>query len=92
MFGGLGDAPRHTSVTFVSQAGIDADIASRFQLQRRLVACRNTRSITKENMVHNAYMPKVTVDSQTYEVRADGQLLTCEPADVLPLAQLYSLF
>jgi urease subunit alpha len=70
----------------------DADIAGRFELQRRLVACRNTRKITKKDMIHNAYMPKVTVDSQTYEVRADGELLTCEPADILPLSQLYSLF
>ncbi len=92
MFGGFGDAPRHTSVTFTSQAAIAADVASRFELQRRLVGCRNTRAITKKDMIHNAYMPVVTVDSQTYEVRADGKLLTCEPADKLPLAQLYSLF
>ena len=92
MFGGFGDAPRHTSVTFVSQAGLEAGMAARFQLQRRLIACRNTRTINKGNMIHNAYRPKVTVDPQTYEVRADGQLLICEPAEVLPLARLYSLF
>jgi urease subunit alpha len=92
MFGGFGDAPRHTSVTFASEAAIAADINSRFDCQRRFVPCKNTRTITKNNMIHNTYMPSVTVDPQTYEVRADGELLTCEPADVLPLAQLYSLF
>jgi urease subunit alpha len=92
MFGAFGDAPRHTAVTFTSQAAIDADISSRFDVKRRFVSCRNTRTITKRNMIHNNYMPTITVDSQTYEVRADGDLLTCEPADWLPLAQLYSLF
>lgn len=92
MFGAFGDAPRHTAVTFTSQAAIDADIGSRFDVKRRFVSCRNTRAITKSNMIHNNYMPTITVDSQTYEVRADGDLLTCEPADWLPLAQLYSLF
>jgi urease subunit alpha len=92
MFGAFGDAPRHTAVTFTSQAAIDADIGSRFDVKRRFVSCRNTRTITKSNMIHNNYMPTITVDSQTYEVRADGDLLTCEPADWLPLSQLYSLF
>ncbi len=92
MFGGFGDAPRHTSVTFTSQAALDLNISQRFSLQRRLVACRNTRAITKANMIHNHLTPTVTVDSQTYEVRADGELLTCEPAVKLPLAQLYNLF
>jgi urease subunit alpha len=92
MFGAFGDAPRHTSVTFTSQAAIDADIGTRFDVKRRFVSCRNTRTITKRNMIHNNYMPTITVDAQTYEVRADGDLLTCEPADWLPLSQLYSLF
>ena len=92
MFGACGDGPRHTAVTFTSQAAIAADVHSRFDLQRRLVSCRNTRNISKHNMIHNAYMPRVTVDPQTYEVRADGNLLTCEPASELPLSQLYSLF
>ncbi|MES2604414.1 MAG: urease subunit alpha, partial [Pseudomonadota bacterium] len=61
-------------------------------LQRALVACRNTRNIGKKDMVLNDWMPAITVDPQTYEVRADGELLTCEPATVLPLAQLYCLF
>jgi urease subunit alpha len=92
MFGAFGDAPRHTAVTFTSQAAIDADIGARFDVKRRFVSCRNTRTITKRNMIHNNYMPTITVDAQTYEVRADGDLLTCEPADWLPLSQLYSLF
>jgi urease subunit alpha len=92
MFGAFGDAPRHTAVTFTSQAAIVADFGSRFDVKRRFVSCRNTRTITKSNMIHNNYMPTITVDSQTYEVRADGDLLTCEPADWLPLSQLYSLF
>jgi len=92
MFGGFGSAPRHTAVTFTSQAAIDNDIGKKLQIGRRLVACRNTRSISKLDMIHNAWMPNITVDAQTYEVHADGVLLTCEPADKLPLAQLYSLF
>ena len=64
----------------------------KLDLSRRLVACRNTRSITKRDMIHNAWMPNVTVDPQTYEVHADGLLMTCEPAKILPLAQLYNLF
>ena len=92
MFGGLGTAARATSVTFTCQAAIDNDVGKRFGLNRNLVACRNTRNITKLDMIHNAWMPKITVDAQTYDVRADGVLLTCEPADSLPLTQLYSLF
>jgi urease subunit alpha len=92
MFGAFGDAPRHTSVTFTSQAAIDNNVGQRFDLRRRLVACRNTRIITKANMIHNHLAPTITVDAQTYEVRADGELLTCEPAVTLPLTQLYNLF
>lgn len=92
MFGAYGSAPQHTSVTFSSQAAIDNGIAEKLGIGRRLIGCRNTRTITKSNMIHNTWMPKITVDAQTYEVRADGELLTCEPADILPLAQLYNLF
>ncbi|MDA9371608.1 urease subunit alpha [Porticoccaceae bacterium] len=92
MFGGFGTAPSQTAVTFSSQAAIDNGIAQQLGLARRLVGCRNTRSINKLDMIHNAWMPNITVDAQTYEVHADGVLLTCEPADKLPLAQLYSLF
>ncbi len=89
MFGAFGSAPQHTAVTFVSQAALDAGA---LKMNRRFVACRNTRNITKADMRLNEFMPQITVDPQTYEVRADGVLLTCEPAKQLPLAQLYSLF
>ena len=79
-------------MTFCSAAALEADIFPALGIGRRMVACRNTRSITKADMIHNAWQPTVTVDAQTYEVRANGELLTCEPADVLPLAQLYNLF
>lgn len=92
MFGAYGQAPAHTSVTFTSKAAITADIGSQLGLNRRLVECRNTRNIGKEDMVNNHWMPNITVNSQTYEVHADGQLLTCEPLSELPLAQLYQLF
>jgi urease subunit alpha len=81
-----------TSVTFVSQAALDADIGTSLGLRKRLVAVRNTRNIGKGDMLLNDAMPHVEVDPQTYEVRADGVLLTCEPAEVLPMAQRYFLF
>lgn len=92
MFGALGAAAQHTSISFGSMAAVEAGIASELGLGRKMVACRNTRAIGKADMIHNAWMPVVSVDPQTYEVRADGELLTCEPAKVLPLAQLYNLF
>ena len=92
MFGAFGAAPRNISVTFVSGAAMEAGVAERLRLGRRLAACQDCRSVTKADMIHNTWMPAVTVDPQTYEVRADGELLTCEPAEVLPLAQLYNLF
>ena len=92
MFGGFGATPRNTSVTFTSTAAMESGVVRHLGLGRRLVACRGCRNVTKSDMIHNSWMPSVTVDPQTYEVRADGELLTCEPLDVLPLAQLYSLF
>ena len=92
MFGSYGKACTGTSVSFVSHAAIEAGIASSYELERRLVAVRKCRSVRKSDMIHNAYQPVMEVDPETYEVRADGQLLTCEPADVLPLAQRYFLF
>ena len=92
MFGGFGATPRNTSVTFTSAAAMESGVVRHLGLGRRLVACRGCRDVTKSDMIHNSWMPSVTVDPQTYEVRADGELLTCEPVDVLPLAQLYSLF
>jgi urease subunit alpha len=76
----------------VSQAAIEGHLAQRLDLRKRLVAVRGTRHIGKADMLLNDYLPHIEVDAQTYEVRADGQLLTCEPASVLPLAQRYFLF
>ncbi|MEM6301213.1 MAG: urease subunit alpha [Pseudomonadota bacterium] len=92
MFGAFAGACKATSVSFVSQAALEADIGSRLQLQRPLVAVSGCRSVTKADMVLNDYQPEMEVDPQTYEVRADGELLTCEPASVLPMAQRYFLF
>jgi urease subunit alpha len=92
MWGALGGARHATSVTFVSRAAVAASVGERLRLQKRLVAVRNTRNISKRDLVHNDALPVMEVDPQTYQVRADGQLLTCEPAAVLPLAQRYYLF
>ena len=92
MFGALGLAASKLSLTFTSQAAIKAGISKQLGLQRTLVACRNTRKLSKKDMVLNDWLPEITVDPQTYEVRANGELLTCEPATELPLAQLYCLF
>jgi urease subunit alpha len=91
MFGAEGKAAAQTSVTFVSKAALESGLRQ-LGLSRRLVACGNTRNISKADMILNDWQPDIQVDPQTYEVRADGELLTCEPADVLPLAQRYSLF
>ena len=92
MFGSLGGAAASLSVTFVSQASIDNNIAEKYGIRRPLVACKNTRNIGKGDMKLNDWQPHIEVDAQTYEVRANGELLTCEPMEVLPLAQRYSLF
>ncbi|MFZ2208813.1 MAG: urease subunit alpha [Porticoccaceae bacterium] len=92
MFGAYGGAIANTCLTFVSQAALAAGVPEQLGLRRRTVAVKNTRDITKRDMVLNDYLPVMEVDSQTYEVRADGMLLTCEPAKVLPLAQRYFLF
>jgi urease subunit alpha len=91
MFGAFGKALR-TSVTFVSQAALENPALAQLGLQRPLEAVKNTRAIGKQDMVHNAWQPKIQVDPETYEVRADGELLVCEPAKVLPMAQRYFLF
>jgi urease subunit alpha len=91
MFGSFGGALR-TSVTFVSQAALGNPEVQRLGLRRPLEAVRNTREIGKRDMVHNDWQPKLEVDAETYEVRADGELLTCEPAKTLPMSQRYFLF
>ncbi len=92
MFGAFGGAIARTSLTFVSQAGLHAGIKEKFGLTKPLVAVKAIRGVRKQHMVHNDYLPKMEVDAQTYAVRADGQLLTCEPATSLPMAQRYFLF
>ena len=93
MFASLGGALAETCVTFVSALSLEDDIGARLGLRRRLVAVSNTRGgIGKRSMIHNDAMPVIEVDPETYEVRADGVLLTCEPAEVLPMAQRYFLF
>ncbi|HET6282111.1 MAG TPA: urease subunit alpha [Polyangia bacterium] len=92
MFGALGGARTATSVTFVSRAAQEASLGERLGLQKRLVAVANTRKLRKTDLIHNGALPVMEVDPQTYEVRADGVLLTCEPAALLPLAQRYFLF
>ncbi|MGE0371363.1 MAG: urease subunit alpha [Gammaproteobacteria bacterium] len=92
MFAALGGACAATSVTFVSQAAQQAAVAGRLGLRKRTVAVSGTRHIGKADMVHNDYLPRMEVDPQTYQVRADGELLVCEPLAVLPLAQRYFLF
>jgi urease subunit alpha len=84
--------PAHTSVTFVSQAAHEAGVAEALGLRTRTVPVRNTRAIGKRDMIHNNAMPDISVDPETYEVRADGDLLVTEPARELPLARRYFLF
>jgi urease subunit alpha len=92
MFGSHGRAVAQTSLTFVSRAALDAGNPAKLGLHKRAVAVENCRRVGKADMVHNYSTPKIEVDPETYEVRADGELLTCEPASVLPLAQRYFLF
>ncbi|MFZ6675769.1 urease subunit alpha [Undibacterium sp. Xuan67W] len=91
MFGAYGGGLK-TSVTFVSQAALDAGIGAQLQLNKPLIAVKNMRHLRKADMIHNAATPKMEVDSETYEVRANGELLVCEPAKILPMAQRYFLF
>jgi urease subunit alpha len=92
MFGAYGGALARGSLTFVSQAGLRAGVGERFGLRKTLSAVQNVRGVRKQDMVHNGALPKMEIDPQTYAVRADGQLLTCAPATVLPMAQRYFLF
>jgi urease subunit alpha len=92
MFGSLGNALSRCSLTFVSQAGLQAGIPERYGLAKTVSAVKNIRTVGKRDMVHNDYAPRMEVDAQTYVVRADGLLLTCEPAASLPMTQRYFLF
>ncbi|MGB7184869.1 MAG: urease subunit alpha, partial [Burkholderiaceae bacterium] len=92
MFGSFGHSLKHNSISFVSGAALENDVASKLGLERRLVAVSGTRTISKADMLLNTATPTIEVDPQDYQVRADGELLTCEPASELPMAQRYFLF
>ncbi|MCB1766869.1 MAG: amidohydrolase family protein, partial [Candidatus Competibacteraceae bacterium] len=92
MFGAFGGALAATCLTFVSKAALNSGALDTLGLHRMLAAVRDTRTVSKRDLIHNDALPKIDVDPQTYEVRADGVLLTCEPAAILPLAQRYFLF
>ncbi|MEN9896197.1 MAG: urease alpha subunit, partial [Pseudomonadota bacterium] len=93
MFGAFGKSLTNSSVTFVSQAALDDGLRHRLGTAKEMLAVKNTRGgISKASMIHNSLTPDIHVDPETYEVRADGELLTCEPATVLPMAQRYFLF
>jgi urease subunit alpha len=91
MFGAFGGALR-TSLTFVSQAALDNEEVLNLGLRHPLEAVRKTRGIGKRDMIHNDWQPRIEVDPETYEVRADGELLACEAAQTLPMSQRYFLF
>ena len=92
MFGTRGGALSQTSLTFVSQVAFNAGIAERYRLTKRLVPIHSVRQLRKSHMIHNDLQPHITVDPETYRVVADGELLMCEPAEILPMAQRYFLF
>ena len=92
MFGAFGKARHATTMTFLSQAAFSAGVHQQLGLQSQIGVVKNCRTISKASMIHNDYQPVIEVDSQTYQVRADGELLVCEPAHELPLAQRYFLF
>ena len=92
MFGSYGAALHRTSLIFLSAAAINANVPASLGLKKLPVAVKNCRRISKRDMVNNDALPRMEVDPETYEVRADGELLTCEPATILPMAQRYFLF
>jgi len=92
MFGAYGAAPGQTSLLFVSKLSVERDSLAALKLTKRLSAVSGCREVRKADMVHNSWLPNIDVDPETYVVRADGEVLTCEPMSVLPMAQRYSLF
>jgi urease subunit alpha len=92
MFGAFDKACQSTALTFVSRAAMDRELPQKLGLRKTAVAVENCRNIGKASMIHNSSTPNIEVDPETYEVRADGELLVCEPATVLPMAQRYFLF
>jgi len=92
MFGAFGKALTASSLVFVSKAAARSNLRNQLGVEKTFVGVDNTRKINKKSMIHNDATPNIEVDAETYEVRADGELLTCAPADVLPMAQRYFLF
>jgi urease subunit alpha len=92
MFGSFGVAASATSMFFLPRVAIESDLAKAYRLNKQTGMVKNTRNIGKKDLIHNAYQPNIEVDPQTYTVRCDGELLTCEPATILPFAQRYFLF
>ena len=92
MFGALGKAKQSTSVTFTSQLAIDDGLQEKLNIDKKLVAVKNCRTIGKKDMVHNAETPKIEIDPETYEVKVDGQIATVDPATKVSLGRLYSLY
>jgi urease subunit alpha len=92
MFGAFGKAVTANSLVFISKAAVNERLREQLGVEKQLVAVEHTRGITKKSMVHNNATPEIAVDPETYEVKADGELLTCAPAEVLPMAQRYFLF
>ena len=92
MFASYGSSRHATCLTFISQAALDAGLPEALGLQKKIAVVRGCRNVRKTDLIHNDYLPHIDVDPQTYQVKADGVLLWCEPADVLPMAQRYFLF
>jgi urease subunit alpha len=92
MFASYGAMLHATSLTFISQAALEAGVPEQLGLQKKIAVVKNCRDVQKTDLIHNGYLPHIDVDAQTYQVKADGQLLWCEPAEVLPMAQRYFLF
>jgi urease subunit alpha len=92
MFGAFGRSVEHSAVTFVSAAAEAAGICDTLGLRKEVKAVKGTRNIGKKDLILNDALPQIEVNPETYEVRADGELLTCQPAEVVPMAQRYFLF
>jgi len=92
MFASYGGSLHASSFTFISQAAFEAGVPEQLGLKKKIGVVRGCRQVQKKDLIHNDYTPDIQVDPQSYQVRADGQLLWCEPAEVLPMAQRYFLF
>jgi urease subunit alpha len=92
MFGSFGKTAARNSMFFLPKVALEREVMTKLGLNKQAGLVKNTRNIGKKDLIHNSYQPNIEVDPQTYSVRADGQLLICEPAEILPFAQRYFLF